>query len=215
MKVWVDKREKNSTVASELVNLGVEVEFKHLISADYVISEEIGIERKTIDDFVSSMLNKRLLLQLEDLKKNFKKPLLVIEGAKHQDLYHPVRHPNMHENSIRGMILRAALDFGVSVILTQDQEDTAVYLQLLAKRIENPPQKISLRHKRRAFNMKEQQQMILEGFPGIGPSLAKNILKNFKTLKGFSQASVEDLEKVPKLGKKKAVIIKALLDKNY
>lgn len=215
MKIIVDNREKNSLVASELINLGIEIEFRHLVSADYVISEEIGVERKTTDDFVSSMLSKRLVMQLNDLKKNFKKPLLLIEGMEEQDIYKPERHPNLHENAVRGMLLSVAIDFGIPLIFSKDYEDSAKYLMLLAKKEEKGKKEFSFRIKRKAFNMKEQQQMIIEGFPGIGPSLAKNILKQFKSIKAFSSASLEELEKVPKLGKKKAVIIKALLDKNY
>ena len=215
MKVIVDNREKNSLVYSELVNLGVEVEFRHLALADYLITNEIAIERKTIDDFVMSMMNKRLLMQLSDMKKNFKKPILLIEGTEEQDIYKPARHPNLHENAIRGMLLSVAADFGVPMILTKDYQDTAKYIMLLAKKNEKGHKEISLKVKRKAFNVKEQKQMIIEGFPGIGPSLAKNIMKHFKSIKAFSNASQEELEKVPKLGKKKSVIIKALLDNSY
>lgn len=215
MRVIIDHREKNSLVASELVHLGVEIEFKHLILGDYVISEEIVIERKTIDDFVSSMINKRIISQLHDMKRNFKKPLLMIEGTEEQDLYRPARHPNMNENAIKGMLLSIMTEFQIPIIFSKNYEDSASYIYLLAKREEKGKKEFSLKVKRKAFNMKEQQQMIIEGFPGIGPSLAKNILNHFKTLTAFANAPLEELEKVEKLGKKKAINIKALLDKNY
>jgi ERCC4-type nuclease len=215
MKIIIDDREKNSLVASELINLGAEIEFKHLVLADYIISEEIAVERKTIDDFVSSMINKRIILQLNDMKKNFKRPLLLIEGTEEQDLYRPARHPNMNENAIKGMLLSIMADFQIPIIFSKNYEDSASYLYLLAKREERGKKEFSFKIKRKAFNMKEQQQMIVEGFPGIGPSLSKNILKHFKTIPVFANATIEELEKVPKLGKKKAVSIKALLDKNY
>ena len=215
MKVIVDNREKNSLVASELVSLGAEIEFRQLAIADYIISDEIAIERKTVDDFVSSMMSKRLVLQLNDLKKNFKKPLLLIEGVEEQDLYRPARHPNLNENAIRGMLLSIMTDFQIPIIFAKDYQDSASYLLLLAKREERGKKEFSFKIKRKAFSMTEQQQMIIEGFPGIGPSLAKNLLKHFRTIPAFAKASVEELEKVPKLGRKKAVIIKALLDKNY
>lgn len=215
MKVIIDNREKDSLVSSELVSLGIEIEFRHLKLADYIIGEEIGIERKTVDDFVSSMMNKRIILQLNDLKRNFKKPLLIIEGVEEQDLYKPSRHPNLHENAVRGMLLSVALDLQVPMVFSKDYFDTAKYLMLLAKKVDKGKKEFSFKVKRKAFNMKEQQQMIIEGFPGIGPSLAKNIMMHFKTIPSFAHASAEELEKVPKLGKKKAVIIRALLDKDY
>ena len=215
MKIIADIHEKNSFVIAELRNLGVEVELKHLNLADYLISNEIAVERKTINDFVSSMINKRMVHQLLDMKKNFKVPLLMIEKEDNQEICKPTGHPNMHENAVRGMILSVASEFGVPVIITEGYEDTAKYLMLLAKKQEKGKQEISLTMKRKAFSIKDQQQIILESFPGIGPSLAKAILKQFKSIANFAHASLEDLEKIPKLGKKKAMILKRLLEINY
>ena len=52
-KIIADIREKNSLVIAELIHLGADVELKHLNLADYIISQDIAIERKTINDFVS------------------------------------------------------------------------------------------------------------------------------------------------------------------
>ena len=63
-KLIVDYREKNSLVASELINLGFEIEFKELKVADYIV-KGVAIERKTISDFISSMINKGWLINLK------------------------------------------------------------------------------------------------------------------------------------------------------
>jgi len=214
-KIIADKREKNSLVIAELHDLGVEVELKHLTLSDYLISAEIAIERKTINDFINSMLNKRLLNQLRDLKQNYKCPLLIIEGIEEENLYSPSRHPNIHENAIRGMILTITTGFKIPILFTKDYKDTAVFLQLLAKRQVKPAKAISFAVKRKAFNISEQQQLIIESFPGIGPSLAKSLLKKFKSIKALANAKLKDLEKVQKLGKKKAAILKRLLEIRY
>jgi len=209
-RVIVDNREKNSLVISELAELGVEVEIKHLVLADYLISNEIAIERKTINDFVSSMLNKRLLEQVRDLKNNYKFPLLIVEREDHHSLYKPTGHPQIHENAVRGMMLTVTTDFGVPTIITDDYKDTAEYILLLAKRQLKPQQAISLVVKRHAYSMKEQQQIIIESFPGIGPKTAKEILKKFKSIKNFANASIDELKET-RLGKK-AEIIKKILE---
>src|SRR3990167_10158373 len=85
IKIIVDYREKNSLVASYLINLGFDVEFKELKIGDYVVKDTI-IERKTISDFISSMINGRLLKQLEELKQ-FENKLLIIEGLSKQEIY--------------------------------------------------------------------------------------------------------------------------------
>ncbi|MEM2956173.1 MAG: ERCC4 domain-containing protein [Candidatus Pacearchaeota archaeon] len=215
MKIIADIREKNSLVIAELKNLGVEVELKHLTLADYLISNEIAVERKTINDFISSMINKRLPKQLYDLKNNFKIPLLIIEKEDYHSLYKPSLHSRIHENAVRGMLLSIATEFQIPFIFTEGYEDTANYLMLLAKKQLKRRKDISLIVKRKVYSIKEQQQMIVESFPGIGPSLAKEMLRHFKSIKNISNASLEELEKVPKLGKKKALIIKKLLEINY
>jgi len=213
-KIIADIREKNSLVIAELRHIGIEVELKHLNLADYIISSEIAVERKTINDFVNSMINKRLPEQLRDMKTNFKIPLLMIEKEDHQDLYKPSMHYHIHENAVRGMILSVASEFNVPIIMTEGYEDTAKYLMLLAKKHEKGKMPLSLVSKRKAYSMKEQQQIILESFPGIGPSLAKEILKNFGTIKNFINAPEEKLRTIPRVGKK-AEIIKKIIDASY
>lgn len=84
-KIIIDYREKNSLVASELIREGFEIEFKELKVADYIV-KDIAIERKTVSDFISSMINKRLIKQLEELQQ-YKEKLLIIEGIEEQELY--------------------------------------------------------------------------------------------------------------------------------
>ncbi|MBU2615550.1 MAG: Hef nuclease, partial [Nanoarchaeota archaeon] len=68
LKVVVDYREKNSLVISELVSLGFDVKLTPLKVADYLV-KDVAIERKTVPDFISSMINKRLANQLEELNQ--------------------------------------------------------------------------------------------------------------------------------------------------
>ncbi|PIU75918.1 hypothetical protein COS75_02065 [Candidatus Pacearchaeota archaeon CG06_land_8_20_14_3_00_35_12] len=209
MKILVDSREKNSLVLAELSELGAETEIKQLVVADYIIGE-IAIERKAISDFISSMINKRLVRQLEEMKQ-FKKSILIIEGYDNKNIY----STGVHENAIRGMILAILLDFETPIIFTKNEEDTAKYLTVLAKRLERGPKEISLRAKKRIFSAKEQQQIILEGFPGIGPSLAKAMLKKFGSIQKIINASLEELKEIKKLDEKKAKIIKELIERRY
>ena len=84
-KILIDYREKNSLVAAYLVKLGFEIEFKELKVADYIV-RGVAIERKTVADFILSMINKRLLKQIEELQQ-YENKLLIIEGIDEQELY--------------------------------------------------------------------------------------------------------------------------------
>lgn len=206
IKVIVDYREKNSLVISELINLGCEIEMKNLPVADFLI-KNIAIERKTVSDFVSSMINKRLLRQLEELKQ-YTSRLLIIEGIDEQELYND-ENTGINSNAIRGFLLSILLRYKIPILLTKNYEDTAKFILLLAKK---QKKEISLRAMKKTLNKKERLQFILEGFPSIGPKTAKKLLSHFDTLKNIINASEEELKE---LISKKAEVIKNLVDESY
>ena len=107
------------------------------------------------------------------------------------------------------------LDYGIPVVFTTDYSDTADYLNSLLKRVRKGKVENGLRAKKRVYSVAEQQQMIIEGLPSIGPSLAKSLLKKFKTIKSIANAEEEDFQKVEKIGKKKAKIIKNIMEIIY
>ena len=198
--IIADVHEKNSLIISELKsNKDINLDIKPLKIGDYLIGKTI-IERKTTNDFVSSMINKRLIQQLRQMQK-YKSQLLIIEGD-FESLY---RLKN--SNSIRGFIL--SLSNQLPIIFTQDSEDTAKYLITLAKQQLKPKIESTL-HSRIPKTIQEQKQYILEAFPGIGPATSKKLLKEFKTLADVLTATTEDLEKIIR---KKAKDFKNLLEK--
>lgn len=188
-KVLVDYREKNSLVPSKLMSLGTPIEFKPLKVADYIV-EDIAIERKTIQDFISSMVNKRLLRQLEDLKQ-YPKPLLIIEGfLKDYDF-------DINPNALRGFLLSISLSHKIPIIFTENHTETAEYINLISRKKET---NMSLNISKKNLTKKQQLQFIIESFPKIGPKTSEKLLKHFKSIKNIVNASPEELQKV--LGKK-------------
>lgn len=183
LKVIIDNREKNSLVASNLIALGFQIEFKQLEIADYLIND-VAVERKTFSDLQSSIINKRIFDQLTNLKQ-YPEKLLIIEG--NSELF-------LHENALKGFILSASLDYKISIIFTKDEKDTANYLSVLAKRTKNKEN--SIRQSITFKSKQEQQQYILEGFPNIGPIKAKALLKKFKTLKAIINSPQSELSAI-------------------
>jgi len=204
-KIIADYREKNSLVIPKLIKLGAEVETKELKVADY-ISNNIAIERKTVNDFLSSMKNKRLVKQLEEIQQ-YSNNLLIIEGINQEELYHD-RPEGINGNAIRGFLLSILLKYKVPIMFTKDEEDTAKFLIILANKKEHEN---SLNVKKKALTNKEQMQFILESFPGIGPKTAKKLLNEFKSLKEIFKSETETIEKI--IGKKAQVF--EILKENY
>jgi len=186
--ITVDHREKNSLVISQLIKLGLKINFDQLPIADYIINN-IAIERKTLQDFKSSIINKRIMKQLQGLKK-YPQNLLILEGLKSEDPY----SGNLHENAFRGFLLSIALKNKIPIIFTLDSKDTAKYIYVLAKK--QTRQDTPIRPSKSNLSEQQQLQFILEGFPGIGPTSAKALLTNFKSIKSLSQTSKESLKNI-------------------
>ncbi|MEX0920839.1 MAG: ERCC4 domain-containing protein [Candidatus Pacearchaeota archaeon] len=208
IKIIVDHREKNSLVISELYTLGIDSEMKQLKVADYIV-KGIAVERKTVSDFISSMINRRLLNQLEELKQ-YSERILIIEGLENQELYSDDESwKGMHPNSIRGFIISILIKHKVPIIFTKDYKDTARFLSVLAKR---KPKELPLNISKKSLDKKERLQFILEGFPGIGPKTARKLLKKHKTLKRIFNSSEEVLKDT--LGKR-AKIFKNIVEREF
>ncbi len=211
-KITMDYREKNSLVYSELIKLGIDVEIKELKVADYIV-KDVVIERKTVSDFLNSMINRRLIRQLEEIIQ-YENRILIIEGIDEQELYsNSLKKENrgINSNAIRGFLLSIILKYKVPIIFTQDAEDTAKFISVLSKK-RDKELPIGLRAKKKSLNEKEQLQFIIESFPSIGPKTAKKLLEEFKTIKNIINASEEELKKI--LGKK-SEIIKKLIELEY
>lgn len=205
ISVIVDKREKESLVAHELINLGVDIKFERLPVADYIIGN-IAVERKSASDFVSSIVNKRLFRQLEELKQ-FDKALLVVEGDLYENGFNP--------NATKGMLLSIMLDYNIPVVFTADYDETAAFLLVLAKRLTKGKTEIGFKVKKKVYSLAEQQQLIIEGLPSVGSKLSKALLQHFGNVKNIVNASEEELRAVEKIGKMKARIIKNVLEETY
>ena len=185
-KIIIDTREKQSLVASFLVEKKANIEFELLEIADYLI-EDIAIERKTFSDFISSMINKRLIKQLTEIKK-YPRHFLIIEGKAETS-------KNLMK-AANGMILAIITQFQIPIIFTENESETADTLIMLAKQLEKPKQELSLRYTPSGLTEEQQKQFILEGFSDIGPVTSKKLLEKFKTIKKIINASDEELKQV-------------------
>ena len=190
--IIIDIHEKNSLVITQLhKSQEINIEIKPLEIADYIINE-IAIERKTVSDLINSMINKRLNRQLDQIQA-YKKSLLIIEG----DLDEIINKDDNIAKAVRGLLLSISTNSETSIIRTQDYVDTAKYLITLAKQQLKPKQEISL-HSRIPKTFNEQKQYILESFPNIGPTKAKQLLEKFKTIKQTINSDEKELEEILK-----------------
>jgi len=189
--IIVDHRENKSTVPEELKKLDLNVEFKELKVGDYIVRNTI-IERKTQQDFLGSMVNKRLLRQIKDLEKLDKKMILIEGSDNYDDL-----NSGINPNAIRGFLLSIALKNKIPILFSKNQKETARFIQLISNKKER---EISLNPTRSNLEPNEQLKFIIEGFPGIGPKTSKKLLEELGTIQNIINAPEEKLKEI--LGKK-------------
>ncbi|NJF25004.1 DEAD/DEAH box helicase [Thermococcus sp. Bubb.Bath] len=207
--VYVDNRELRSGVPKHLKELGAEVEVRTLDVADYVVSEDVGIERKSANDFIQSIIDGRLFDQVDRLKRAYEKPVIIIEG----NLY-GIR--NVHPNAIRGAIAAVTLDWGVPILFSSGPEETAQFIYLLAKREQEERKKeVRVRSEKKALTLAERQRLIVEGLPNVSATLAKRLLKHFGSVERVFTATEEELQEVEGIGPKKAGEIRKVITAPY
>lgn len=197
--IYVDYREKNSNMMRELDKIKCEIHVKNMGVGDYQITDDIIIERKTVEDFSKSITDKRLYQQAKELASNCERPLMIIEG---ENIYHTFLHPN----AIRGALAAIAIDFKIPVIQTQNETDTAFMIKRIALRNQDKDSRknISVRSQTKPVTLPQQQLFITESLPGVGPVSAKNLLNHFKTVKNLVNANKKELKEVEGIGEKTA-----------
>lgn len=210
-RVYVDYREKGSNVMKQLSEMKADIQLQKLESADYVLSQRVGVEFKTVPDFISSIIDGRLFSQLNQLRQTYPRPVVIIEGQ--EDLY-SVR--KIHPNSIRGAIATIMIGYGIPLFQTKDAHETANLLKIIAKREQDPKKSYFDTHQeRKPLTLKEQQEYIVSSLPNIGPALAKPLLKHFKSIKAIVSAKEEELKQVELIGPLKAKKIREVFDSVY
>ena len=206
--IYVDSREMKSGVVKELYS-NVELKVKNLEVADYVLSDRVAVERKTSDDFIESLIKgeRDLFSQLLSLRKSYSRPVLIIEG----ELY-----GRLHPNAIRGALAAIVVDLGIPIIQTKSSKETAEILMAIARREQElKAREVTLHTGKTKKSLKEQQEYIVSAISNIGPVIARNLLKHFRTIENIVNASEEELIKVPKVGKKIAQKIREVLTTPY
>lgn len=207
--IYADSREVNSRVLRELKKIGVDFELKPLAVGDYQISEDTIIERKTTQDFIGSIIDKRLYKQAREMVKNFKRPVMIIEG---DDLYSGFINPD----AVRGALAAVAVDFGIPVIPTRSAEDTAAMIRRIAIREQREGRPdMRVRTDKKPLTLREKQLFIVESLPNIGSKYAERLLEAFGSVEGVMNASEKELRSVEGIGAKRASEIRRVIEAEF
>ena len=204
-----------------------EVTLTQLPIGDYLLisdSEAVVVERKTVTDFLSSMRSNRLwdqLLRMMKRKKVFeysvKRRILLIHG-NFEAYFEEVDYGSEHDLSVSwsqlmGAYLEIVYVYNTPIIHAENDTAFKAFMRILVKRESAgmndklPSARWYMKPVKADLPVKDRKKYILSALPYIGNRLAENLLTHFNTISGVACASVEELQKVPKIGKKKAELI--------
>ena len=211
VEVVVDVREQASQVPALLEELGAKVKLRTLSVADYVVSERVGIERKSARDFLSSLFSGRLFDQASRLSEAYEKPLILIQGYLEEELEY-----FSNFSAIWGSLFSLSLEMGVAVLQARDELSVARAIFTLARREqEKRRSKPRIRAKPKMLSMEEKQIFLVSGLPSVGAELAERLLTHFRTPRRVFAAREGELMKVPGIGREKARSIARVLDAEF
>ena len=210
LKIIVDHRESRSPVMRFLTQKDITIEPQQLDVGDYIVSSRIGIERKTVDDFLGSLIEGKLFVQMKHLRTAYSRPLLLIEGEG------LLTKRNMSHNAIFGSMVAIIVDFGIPIITTHSAQETADFLAVMAQREQKEGDRIvSIRGEKTARTLSEQQQFLVEGLPNVSAVLAQRLLQHFGSIRALVNATEEELCEIAGIGKNIAAEILRILNTEY
>ena len=163
----------------EFVKIGVTPTVQALPNCVDIQIGKILIQRKEINDFYSSIFDKRVWEQAKGLcqyrKEDDCRPVFVIEG-KQTDLHIPTREKGLAISRTKRTLI---FSFGLPVFKTSSLEKTVKLLIKLDTKKHRP---YSLHDKPKFKSLRQKQAYVVESFPDVGADMAKKLLAEYPTV---------------------------------
>ena len=213
VEIVVDQRELDSSIARDLSRKdGVRTRLETLEVGDYVLSDRVVVERKSVSDFLDTLTggDRSMFEQVGDAARHYARPVVILEG---EDLY---GRRNVHPNAIHGALSSLAVDFGASVLHTDDENDTAGLLYTIARREqEDEDRTVSVHGEKGKRTRTEQQEYVVGAIAEVGPVTARALLSHFGSVEAVMTADEEALLGVEGVGQVTAERIRDVVGTEY
>ena len=160
-----------------LKNRKVNVKIRPLEKGDYIISDECGIERKTVQDFVYTLTRRNLFDQLFRLKEVYSKSLILLEG------YLPIvyKFSNIQPAAVWGAMFKLAKS-GIAFVNTNSYKESIDFLIVAARQEQFVEKKVPMVHPfKKTETLSDAQVFFMASLPKIGREKATAILKSYGT----------------------------------
>ncbi|MCF8374601.1 MAG: hypothetical protein K9H64_23485 [Bacteroidales bacterium] len=202
--IQADYREMPSQIPQLLSELGAQVEVKTLKRGDYILNEQIIVERKSKSDFVQSLVQNRLFAQCAMLKKTNYHPTLLIEGNPYTSGH------DISRQAVKGALLSVSLSWQIPIIFSSDAPDSAQTLIMAAEQ-NLRDHLILFRTATKPKTRSKQQIYFLKGLPLVGAKTAQALINHFGSIERIMLADEVELQEVEGIGKDKAAKIRRFI----
>ena len=213
VEIVADQRELDAAIGRDLSRRdGVSVRLETLAVGDYVLSDRVVVERKTVEDFLETLLgeDRSLFTQVRAMVEHYDRPVVLVEG---EDL---LGRRDVHPNAIRGALASLAIDFGVSVLFTADQADTTELLAIVAEREQAERGRTpSVHGEKGGRTLAEQQEYLVTSITDVGIVTARSLLESFDTVEEVLTADESALCEVEGIGEVTASRIREVVSTPY
>ena len=175
-KILIDVHE-DQKIVDLLIKENIPHEVKHLEIGDYWLSNELIIERKSIQDFVGSSyghLQEQIKNMLEN-KEQFKQTLIVLIGS-YDDLFW-MRY-KVNEASYIGMLSSITMKYKVSILHFKKPQQFIKYLASCLSKLESN-NIIDVTKLKRLQSKDNTPLSLLCALPNISQTKAKQILEKY------------------------------------
>ncbi|MDS0476120.1 DEAD/DEAH box helicase [Natrinema sp. 1APR25-10V2] len=213
VEIVADQREMDANIARDLSRREVcEVRLETLEVGDYVLSDRVVVERKSVADFVDSLVggDRSVFEQVGAMARHYSRPIVVVEG---EGLY---EQRDVHPNAVRGALSSLAVDFGASVLRTESEDDTTELLAVVAGREQaTADREVSVHGEKGSKTLSEQQEYVVASIAEIGPVTARSLLEEFGTVEGVMIATEDELQEADGVGNVTAERIREVVGSDY
>jgi DNA excision repair protein ERCC-4 len=179
--------------------------------ADYVLNQEIAVERKSVRDLVSSVYDSRLFYQAARISAFYAKPYLLIEGDSTE-----VEHLAKNLKSFYGAIANVTLAYGLRLLYTANARETAMAIaELLSHARAKPLVTVPFPVPPKAKSVVQQQLYLVSSMPGVGRKLAERLLMKYGNPRRVMSLTAGELALTQGIGWRRAAKIKEMLDTKF
>ncbi len=208
--IIVDSRESASPVMRELAKFNASVKMESLVTSDFVLSDRVAVERKTVDDLVDSIMDGRLFNQLIAMKNSYQIPILLVEGER------ATSAREISSEALMGAVASVLIDYLIPLVWTKSSEETALLLFSIARREQiKERREPRVRAERKPASVEELQEFIVASLPSIDAVRSRSLLRRFETVERVFTVSREELGEVEGIGEKISERIREILTAKY